>query len=100
MPQTIPIKAAQDVGEEYGCQQVILAMFDGVLTHIVTWGKSTEDCAQAATGGNRIKEALGWPADLKDQPSRVKAILQRVAEAQEKAGAITYEKMLEIANAQ
>lgn len=83
MPKRISINAARQVGEENGCKQIILLAFDGKLTHIVTWGKTTEDCEQAAHGGNLLKQKWGWP-ECNDQPSRVKAMLAKI-KAQKKA---------------
>lgn len=79
MPSRIPIKAARVVGLEYDRKQVILLAFDGELTHIVTWGKTIDDCSQAADGGNLLKEKWGWP-ECNDQPSRVRKLQERVRE--------------------
>ncbi len=75
----IPISAAKKVADEQNCRQIILLAWDGELTHIVTYGKTTEDCAQAATGGNLLKEKWGWP-ECNDQPSRVKKLTAEVEE--------------------
>lgn len=73
MGKRIPIKAAKDVADKYNLKQVILCVWDGELTHVVTYGKTLEDCSQAACGGNNIKRALGWPEELcQAEPSRVK----------------------------
>lgn len=61
MPTRLPIKAAKDVAREYDCRQVILVAWDGERTHVVTYGKTTEECDQAAQGGDLVKKALGWP---------------------------------------
>ena len=74
VPRRIHISKAKRFARENGCRQVIIAAWDGERTHIVTYGISLEDCAQAAEGGNRIKEALGWPKDLKAEPSRVRQL--------------------------
>lgn len=79
MPKKIPIRAARKVGKEHNCKQVILLAFDGKLTHVVTWGKTAEDCAQAADGGNMLKKKWGWP-ECNDQPSRVKKLLAEIEE--------------------
>ena len=79
MPQRLPIKAAHDIGTQYDCRQVILLAWDGKLTHIVTWGKTVEDCAHAADGGNRLKLMWGWP-ECNDQPSRVRKLERRIKE--------------------
>ena len=73
----IPIQAAKDIAKEYGYTQVIIHAYDGNtgIQHVTTYGKSLADCANAATGGNKIKEMLGWPAeDCHAEPSRIKAI--------------------------
>ena len=79
MPARIPIKAARHLGHEYDCRQIIVLAWDGTLTHVVTWGKTIDDCSQAADGGNRLKEALGWP-EHNDQPSRVRKLEARIRE--------------------
>jgi hypothetical protein len=73
MPKRIPISAAKQIAESNGCRQVILLAWDGELTHIVTYGKTVDDCAQAAAGANMLKEKWGWP-ESNDQPSRVKRL--------------------------
>ena len=73
----IPIRAAKVVAEKYEKDQVIIATWDKVhnKTHITTYGKTVEDCDQAAQGGNVIKKALGWPENMcKEEPSRVTKI--------------------------
>jgi len=54
---------------------LIVLAWDGERTHIVTWGKTLEDCSLAADGGNRLKEKWGWP-ESNDQPSRVRNLQQ------------------------
>jgi hypothetical protein len=78
MPKRIPISAAKRIATEYGCRQVIIVAWDGTLTHCVTYGVSIEDCDHAAQGGNRIKQALGWPESLRAEPSRVRAMHRRI----------------------
>jgi hypothetical protein len=71
----IPIKAAQDIGNNHGYSQVIVVAWDKETntTSVTTWGKSLTDCEQAAIGGNFVKKALGWPNHLTDaKPARVK----------------------------
>jgi hypothetical protein len=66
-------------------QQVIIVAWDGERTHVVTYGKSVEDCDQAALGGDKIKKALGWPEALMNAlPSRVRVLKNRVAELEAK----------------
>lgn len=81
----IPIKSAKDIAVNYGYTQVILVAFDkkSGITSVCTYGKSQEDCVQAAEGGNFVKKALGWPESArKAKPSRQ----------------IKNEKMLEVIN--
>lgn len=79
MPARIPIAAARQLAEKWACRQVIVCAFDGEVSHVVTFGKSVEDCDQAAQGGDRIKAALGWPESLNAVPSRVKTLQAKVA---------------------
>lgn len=62
----IPISVAQKISEEYDMSQVIVVTWDKVegRTHVVTYGKSLQDCTEAAQGGNFVKKALGWPDEL------------------------------------
>lgn len=76
----LPIKIAREVAKANGLRQVILCAWDGKQTHIVTYGVTAEDCAQAAQGGNYIKAALGWPKDLNAEPKRVLALQRRIDE--------------------
>ena len=81
MPKRIPIKTAKNIAQAHDCKQVILLAWDGERTHVVTYGKSEEDCDQAARGGNMIKTSLGWPEELcSEEPSRVKKLKNRIAE--------------------
>lgn len=73
MSKRIPIKSVQSLAEQLNCRQAILLAWDGELTHVVTYGRTREDCSQAADGGNMLKEKWGWP-ECNDQPSRVKQL--------------------------
>lgn len=80
MPARIPISAAKSIADKYGCRQVIVLAFDPKgRTHIITYGKTADDCAQAAEGGNILKQKWGWP-ECNDQPSRVKKLEAKVEE--------------------
>ena len=71
----IPITAAKRIAEEYGKDQVIIVTWDKATgtTWVTTYGKTVEECAQAADGGNRVKRALGWPESLCNaKPARTK----------------------------
>lgn len=71
----IPIIRAKEIADKYNQSQVIIVTFskETGLTTVVTYGKTLEDCDQAAIGGNFVKKALGWPDDkCHAQPARVK----------------------------
>lgn len=60
----IPISAAKEIANKFDQDQVIIITFSKKtgLTHVVTYGKTKEDCIQAAQGGNIIKrDVLKWP---------------------------------------
>lgn len=62
----VPISAAQRIAEEFDKDQVIIVTWDAAhqTQHVTTYGKSRKASAQAAQGGNFVKEALGWPDRL------------------------------------
>ncbi len=70
----IPIIAAKRIADEYAQSQVVLVTFDKEtgLTHVVTYGKTLEECKQAADGGAFVKRALGWPEALIEKSSKPK----------------------------
>jgi hypothetical protein len=71
----VPITAAKKIAEEFDKDQVIVVCWDKEhgRTHVTTYGKTTEDCAQAAQGGNFVKKALGWPdEECKATPERLR----------------------------
>ena len=80
----IPITAAKEIASKYAKDQVIILTWDKAhsKTHITTFGKSLEDCQQAAAGGNNLKRALGWPDELcQDMPKRAsKGLIKQVRE--------------------
>ncbi len=58
-PKSIPVAAARRYGRQYAQTQVIVLSFgpDG-RTHVVTWGKTEQDCKEAAAGGQRLVDYL------------------------------------------
>jgi len=75
MAKNIPITEAKTISQKHGFQQVIIVAWDSETstTSVVTYGKSLEDCEQAAMGGNLVKKSLGWPDDkCNDAPYRAK----------------------------
>ena len=73
--KSIPITVAKEIASKYDKSQVIVITWDKLhnTTHVTTYGKTIEDCEQAAKGGNFIKKALGFPEELCNMiPARVK----------------------------
>lgn len=70
----IPITAAMDISEKYEKNQVIIVTWDAVhhLQGVASYGKTKEECDQAARGAQLVQEALNWPpADIvKVKPSK------------------------------
>lgn len=73
MPERLPIQDAKEIAHRRGLRQVILLAWDGERSHVVTYGKSLEDCDQAAQGGEKMKKLMGWP-NWEASPSRVKKL--------------------------
>lgn len=48
MPKRIPISTAKMVAEKHNLSQVLLIGWDGEHAHVVTYGKTREDCEAAA----------------------------------------------------
>ena len=70
----ISITAAKEIADKYSQNQVVIVTFDKSenRTHVVTYGQTLEDCAQAAQGGNFVKKALGWPdSKCQDKPTNL-----------------------------
>lgn len=44
----IPVRAAKTVAHQYGLKQCLLIGWDGELAHVVTYGRTKEDCEAAA----------------------------------------------------
>lgn len=76
----IPISAAQALAESLELRQVIIVAWDGADTHVVTYGGSVIDSANAAAGGNMVKKALGWPEHTDTESTKVLALQARIAE--------------------
>lgn len=81
----IPIQTLKDLAKIYDLSHLILFAHhpESKDDHIVTYGKSVEDCSQAADFGNLIKDLLGWPESLHAQPSRVHKLQKRIKELKE-----------------
>lgn len=75
MPKKIPIKAAKDISTQYDFSEVVIFGYDpkSGVQHVTTYGKSLEQCSDAAKAGNFLKKALGWPESAcKAVPARQK----------------------------
>jgi len=59
-------------------------------TVITTWGIDAERSAQAAKGGNTIKEGWGWPEDTIVESEKVKALRARIAELEDELDVLRY----------
>lgn len=78
----VPFEDAKAIAETRDCSQVIVVAWDGVHTHVATYGKSIEDSDQAAMGGDLVKKALGWPETLMGAlPSRVADLKAKLAQS-------------------
>lgn len=68
MSKSIPISAAREFAKNYEKDQVIVLSFsrsDG-KTWVTTYGKTAEDCEQAALGGNKLKQVALARAGVDD----------------------------------
>jgi hypothetical protein len=74
----IPIRAAKEIAEKYSVKQVILVTWDGESECVTTYGKTVEECEQAAIGGNRIKKALGWPDSYRTEPLYIEKLRKEI----------------------
>lgn len=86
MAKRLPIRIAKDIAKEFGQTHVIILTHDEKegLDHVVTYGKTVEQCDQAAEFGNRLKQQMGWPQNLcQSEPSRVAKLKQRIKELED-----------------
>jgi hypothetical protein len=75
MPKNIPIKAAKEISTEYDYPEVVIFAYDPVSgrQHVTTYGKTVEQCKDAAQAGNFLKKAMKWPEELCNAtPARAK----------------------------
>lgn len=77
----VTIQDARKLAKERELSHVIIFAFDkDKVQHVATYGKTLEQCSQAAEFGNNLKTILKWPESLQAQPSRVKRLLEKVRE--------------------
>jgi hypothetical protein len=77
----LPIAALKDLANRYRYDVVIVYTYDATsrTQHVATWGRTIEQCDQAAQWGDRMKDALGWPESLHAAPNRVKKLQAEIA---------------------
>ena len=89
MPGRIPIGDLRELARLRDLRQAILVAWDGEREHVVTYGRSAEECDQAALGGDRIKAALGWPPESRGaEPSRVRRLREERDAARRQLGRV------------
>jgi hypothetical protein len=77
----IPIKALKDMSKAYDQTHLIVFGTDSKgIMHVATYGRTIVGCSEAADFGNKLKDALGWPESLHQQPSRVRKLQARIKE--------------------
>lgn len=76
MSNRVPIRAAKQIAQEFNQSHVILFCYGpNDTSHVVTYGRTTENSDQAATFGNKLKKALGWPREMTTAtPARVQRL--------------------------
>jgi len=69
----IPVSDLEALAEKRDLSHVIVLAhdLDGKTDHVATYGRTIEQCSEAADFGNKMKDALGWPESLHAQPPRV-----------------------------
>lgn len=88
MPKVISTNAVKAFAKELNLTHLIILAHDGKLSHIVSYGKTTEQAGQAADFANKLKDAVGWPKSLHTQPSRVKRLQNNIEKLKRKLKAI------------
>ena len=76
--RNIPISALKKFADEYEYDHLIMFCTFGKFQYIATYGKTIEECDQAAQFGDKLKDAMGWPETLHAMPSRVKKLTAKV----------------------
>jgi hypothetical protein len=66
----IPIATIKEIRESLGLTHLVMFGVEADGTqHVATHGDSEREAREAATAGNKLKAALGWPENLcKDKP--------------------------------
>lgn len=72
----IPIKAVKEFAEKHDLNMCVVFGQGNRAQHVITWGKTIEECSWAADLGNKMKQGLGWNKHLDSQPARVKKLME------------------------
>ncbi len=59
----IEIEIAKEISDKTGFPEIVIFGYDPESNqqHVTTYGKTKAQCIDAATAGNYLKRALGWP---------------------------------------
>jgi len=76
----IPIKDVKAMCVKCGFTHCVAYGYDGYNEFVATYGKTIEQCDEAARAGNWIKKQLGWKKFIDTEPSRVKALKNKIKE--------------------
>lgn len=62
----IPISLAKEISEKSNYDEIVIFGYDpkSGQQHITTYGKTVEQCKDAALAGNYLKKSLHWPDEL------------------------------------
>lgn len=82
----LPIKSIKELAKKHGCSHVVVFAYDtqNNQEHIATYGRTIQECDQAAQFGNMMKDVLRWPESLHAVPNRVKKLQDRIKELEAK----------------
>lgn len=76
----IPIKDLKSMSQKCGYDHIICFATKGKMEYVATYGRTIQECDQAAQFGDKMKDALGWPDSLHMAPSRVRKLQARIKE--------------------
>ena len=95
----VPVSAAKEFADKYEKDQVILISWENETqtTWVTTYGKTAEDCDQAAQGGNWLKKELfNWPeSHCVAEPHRLKKLKKENKELRTQLKELSAQKEVE-----
>jgi len=61
----ITIEMAKEISDKTDYPEIVIFGYDPVCgtQHVTTYGKTKEQCKDAAIAGNYLKKALNWPEE-------------------------------------